>query len=88
MIIFIILRILDIITTLLNIKLYGGWEVELNPTMKWIGSKGLFIPYQILMIILSILIIERLRFKKVIYISLSIISLFAVFINLFCLVNY
>jgi uncharacterized membrane protein len=88
MIIFIILRILDIITTLLNIKLYGGWEVELNPTMKWIGSRGLFIPYQIIVVILAVLIIERLRFKKVIYISLSIISLFAVLINLFCLVNY
>lgn len=88
MIIFIILRILDIITTLLNIKLYGSWEVELNPTMKWIGSRGLFIPYQIIVVILAVLIIERLRFKKVIYISLSIISLFAVLINLFCLVNY
>jgi len=85
MIIFIILRILDVITTILNIYKYGGWEVELNPTMRWIGSKGLFIPYQILVVILSVLVINRFKYKEVVYFGLSIISLIAVVINIYCL---
>jgi hypothetical protein len=85
MIIFIILRILDVITTILNIRKYGGWEVELNPTMRWIGSKGLFIPYQIVVVILSVLVINRFKYKEVVYFGLSIISLIAVVINVYCL---
>ena len=85
MIIFIILRILDVITTILNIRKYGGWEVELNPTMRWIGSKGLFIPYQILVVILSVLVINRFKYKEVVYFGLSIISFIAVVINIYCL---
>mgnify|MGYP007068313147 CR=1 FL=1 len=85
MIIFIILRILDVITTILNIYKYGGWEVELNPIIRWIGSKGLFIPYQILVVILSVLVINRFKYKEVAYFGLSIISLIAVVINIYCL---
>ena len=85
MIIFIILRILDVITTLLNIRKYGGWEVELNPTMKWIGERGLFIPYQIVMIVFVSLIVSRFKYRKIVYGFLSALSILAVSINLYCL---
>lgn len=85
MIIFIITRLLDIITTLLNINKYGGWEVELNPTMKWIGSKGLFIPYQIMIVFFAVLIINRFKYRNIVYGCLSFISLMAIAINIYCL---
>lgn len=85
MIIFILFRILDVITTLLNIQKYGGWEVELNPTMKWVGERGLFIPYQIVMIIFISLIVSRFKYKKYVYAFLSGLSILAVSINLYCL---
>lgn len=88
MIFFILTRILDVITTLLNIQRYGGWEVELNPIVKYIGSNGLFIPYQLVVVVLSIFIIEKMRYKSIIYRVFSFMSLIAIFINLFCLVNY
>jgi len=85
MILLIITRILDVITTILNINKYGGWGVELNPTMRWIGEKGLFIPYQILALILVILTTERLKHKKTIYRVFSILSLVTIIINVYCL---
>lgn len=85
MIIFIILRILDTVTTLLNVQKYGGWGVELNPWMEKIGNKGLFIPYQIFITVFGIIIIERSRFKKQIYIALCLVSLIAVLVNSYCL---
>lgn len=85
MTIFITLRIIDVITTLLNIQKYGGWEVELNPTMKWIGERGLFIHYQIIMIVLVSLIVSRFNFKNIVFGFLSALSILAVSINIYCL---
>ena len=87
MIIFIVTRLLDIITTLLNINKYGGWEVELNPLVRNIGSNGIysFVAYQFTIIILAIVLVERFRIKNLVYISFSIISMIAVAINIWCL---
>lgn len=86
MIIFIISRILDIITTLFNIEKYGGWEVELNPYTRWLGNQGIFFPYQILITILAVLIINKFRYQKAIYGGLALISFTAVIINIYCLI--
>lgn len=83
MIIFIITRILDVFTTYLNVNNFG-WDVESNPSLRYLGNNGLFIPYQILITILGIIVVEHCKFKKQIYIALSIISLIAVCINIYC----
>ena len=83
MIIFIITRILDVFTTLLNVNNFG-WDVEINPWLRNLGEKGLFIPYQIGLTLFAILITNRSKFKKQIYLTLSIISLIAVCINTYC----
>lgn len=85
MIIFIITRILDIVTTLLNVNNFG-WDVELNPWVRILGNKGLFVPYQIGLTLFTIFITNKSRFKKQIYITLSIISLLAVCINTYCFI--
>jgi len=86
MIIFIITRLLDVITTLLNIQKYGGWEVELNPTMRWIGTRGLFIPYQIVMLLGTTLIVSQfVKHKNLVFGIFSFISMIAVAINIYCL---
>lgn len=85
MVTFIVLRLLDTFTTILNVSKYGGWEVELNPYMRWIGSAGLFIPYQLLITCLAVLILNRFKYKKVVYTVMSVISLIVVLVNIYCL---
>ncbi len=83
-ILFIITRILDMISTLLNIK-GNDWSVELNPIVRYIGTRGLFIPYQLALIVITISLVSKIRFKRAFYISFSVISLIAVAINLYSL---
>lgn len=85
MILLIFTRILDVITTLLNVQKYGGWDVELNPTMRYFGTRGLFIPYQIIALTIVILIVERTKHKDFYYCFLSILSITVVAINIYCL---
>jgi len=86
MIILIITRLLDIFTTYLNINKWGI-EVEGNPIIRKIMEQGFFIPYQMVFIGIIILIAEHLpKYKRIIYISISCISLIAVIINLFCFI--
>ena len=87
MIFFIITRLLDIITTLLNIQKYGNWEVEMNPFVRQIGNNGIysFLAYQFGVMIFAILLVDRFRFKDLVFIPLSIITMFSVFINIYCL---
>lgn len=83
MIIFITLRILDVITTFLNVNNFG-WDIESNPWMKFIGEKGLFIPYQIGITVIALYFIEKSKYKKQMYSVLSLISIIAVLINSYC----
>jgi hypothetical protein len=86
MIILIITRLLDIFTTYLNINKWGI-EVEGNPIVRKIMEHGLFLPYQLCFIGIVILIAEHLpKYKRIIYISISCISLLAVVNNLFCFI--
>jgi putative exporter of polyketide antibiotics len=84
MIILIIARILDIVTTLINTNKWG-YSVEGNFIMRQIIEKGLFIPYQMFMIGFIILIAEIIpKYKRIIYISVSVLSLITSVNNLFC----
>jgi len=83
MIIFIILRILDCITTLLNINNWG-WDIESNPVIRKVGEMGLFIPYQILITLGLVLLVKNFKYQKIVYAGLSILSLIAVLINSYC----
>ena len=87
MIIFIITRILDVVTTLLNIQKYGTWDVEMNPLVKSIGEQGIysFMAYQFTVIILAMVIVDRFKYKKFVFGTFSIISMLAVAINIYCL---
>ena len=87
MIIFIITRILDVVTTLLNIQKYGTWDVEMNPLMKHIGEQGIypFMAYQLLVVILAVVVIDRFKYKNFVFGVFSIISMIAVAINIYCL---
>lgn len=84
MIILIITRILDLITTLLNTNKWG-WDVECNPLMYEVGKRGLIIPYQILILVVIISIAELIpKYRKTIYVSMSTISLVVATSNLLC----
>jgi hypothetical protein len=81
---FILTRILDVLTTLLNTNKYGA-SVEGNPLMEQIMIRGLFIPYQIFMTGMFILLAEAVpKYKKISYFSMSLLSLFFILSNLFC----
>jgi len=84
MIILILARILDIWSTYININKWGI-DVESNPIVREIIKRGLFIPYQMSCIGIIILIAEHLpKYKRIIYISISCVSLVAFINNLFC----
>lgn len=84
MILLIVTRLLDIFSTLININKWGI-EVEGNPIILAILEKGLFVPYQMFFLGLIILIAEALpKYKRIIYVAMSCISLIAVINNLFC----
>jgi hypothetical protein len=86
MILLIFTRILDLITTLLNTNKWG-WEVEGNPVVQQIGIRGLFIPYQLFSVGVIIIVAELLpRYKRIIYVSMSSISLIVAGSNLFCFI--
>ena len=81
---FIIARMLDILSTLININKWGS-SVEGNPLMRQVFEKGLFLPYQIFITTFIILLVEPwIKYKKIIYISLSILSLLVFVSNLLC----
>lgn len=84
---FIITRLLDMITTLLNIKKYGNWEVEMNPFVRQIGNNGIytFLAYQFGVMIFAILLVDRFKYKDLVFIPLSIITMVSVVINIYCL---
>lgn len=86
-ILFIITRLLDMVTTLLNIYKYGGWEVEMNPLVRSIGEKGIyyFMAYQLLVIILALVIVDKFKYENFVFGTFSIISTIAVVINIWCL---
>lgn len=83
MTIFIITRLLDMVTTLLNVNNYG-WDIEGNPLVRSIGEKGLFIPYELAILIITIIAINRFKYKDIVYLVFSGISMVAVIINLYC----
>ena len=86
MLILIILRTLDVITNLLNINKWG-LGVEGNPVMRMVMENGLFIPYQAFLTGLIIVIAELLsKYRRIIYLSISSISLLAVVNNLACFI--
>lgn len=81
---FILLRILDVVTTLLNINKWGI-GVEGNPLMRGVMGEGLFIPYQVLMTGTIIIVAESLlKYRRIIYVGLSVLSLFIAVNNLCC----
>lgn len=84
---FLTLRILDIITTLLNVQKYGNWDVELNPIMRYFGSQGIYavIGYQMLVTLFAVLVISRFRFGKLVFGGFIAISTLAIIINVWCL---
>lgn len=82
---FILTRILDVITTLLNVNNYG-WDIESNPLIRTIGRTGMFIPWQIAITVFIILLISTFRFKKVVYRVLSILGFITIGINLYCFI--
>jgi len=84
MILLILARLADIYTTLLNVNKWG-WDVEGNPLMMKIGQRGLFFPYQLFVLGFCIVIAEQIpKYKRIIYVSVSAISLLASASNLFC----
>jgi len=84
MIIFIIARMLDILSTLVNIKKWG-YSVEGNPLVRQIFEKGLFIPYQMFVAGFIILLAELLpKYRRIIYVGISALSLIVCISNLFC----
>lgn len=84
MIILIITRLLDIFTTYLNINKWGT-GVEGNPIVREVMDKVFFIPYQMFFLGVIILVAEQLpKYKRIIYISISCLSLLAIINNLFC----
>lgn len=86
MIILIITRLLDILTTYINIQKWGT-SVEGNPIVREVIERGFFIPYQMFFVGIVILITEHLpKYKRIIYISISCISLIVFINNLFCFI--
>ena len=84
MIILIIARLLDIITTLLNVNKWG-WGVEGNPIVRWTAEQGYFFYYQSMLVLIVIFIAEAIpKYRQIIYISVSCLSLIAMINNLFC----
>jgi hypothetical protein len=86
MAILILTRLLDIFTTYLNINKWGI-DVEGNPIVRKIMEQGYFIPYQLCFIGIVILIAERIpKYRRIIYLSISSVSLLAIINNLFCFI--
>jgi len=84
MLIFILSRVLDIVSTLINTHKWGI-GVEGNPFVLEIMEKGLFIPYQFLMISVVIVIAEVFpRYKQIIYTVMATLNLLVFFNNLGC----
>lgn len=84
MILLILTRLLDIISTLLNVNKWG-WDVEGNPAVRKIGEQGYFLYYQAFVTIFIILIAELCpKYKRIIYVSVSVLSLLASISNLYC----
>lgn len=84
MIVLILARLLDAISTLLNVNQWG-WDVEGNPLMRTIGERGLFIPYQLFITGIIIVIAELIpRYRRIVYLSVSSLSLLAILTNLYC----
>lgn len=87
MILFIFSRILDVISTYLNTKKYG-WGVEGNILMQKVGEKGFFLPYQILMVILVILLLRHVpeKIRNSVYCILSVFSILVAISNFYCFI--
>ncbi len=87
MIFFIITRLLDIITTLLNIQKYGNWEVEMNPFVRQIGNNGIypFLAYQFGVMIFAMVLVDKFKYKDLVFNSLSFVTMISVVINIYCL---
>jgi hypothetical protein len=74
-------RILDVFTTYLNVNKWG-WDVEGNIFMRNLGESGWFIPYQIIVVLFLIILLERLpKWKGIIYKVLTIMSLLVAISN-------
>ena len=86
MIVLLITRLLDMFTTYLNINKWG-YGVEGNPLIRELMERGLFIPGQFFMIGLITVLAEALpKYKRIIYVSISSLSLVAVAINTYCFI--
>jgi hypothetical protein len=84
MLLLLITRFLDVFTTYLNTKKWGI-GVEGNPFMLVLMERNLFWIYQGIMFLVIVLIAELLpKYRKIIYVSLSILSLMVAISNLFC----
>ena len=82
MIIFIITRILDVITTYMNIFKWGNTEG--NPFMRILIDKHLLIPYQFMITLAIIWLLEIFpKYKNIIYISLSILGILTIIVNIY-----
>lgn len=86
MLILIITRFLDIFTTYLNINKWGI-DVEGNPLVRKIMEQGYFLSYQMVVLGIIIVVAELIpKYKRIIYISTSTLSLLAVIINTYCFI--
>lgn len=84
MLLLLITRFLDVFTTYLNTKKWGI-GVEGNPFMLVLMERNLFWIYQGIIFLVIVLIAELLpKYRKIIYVSLSILSLMVAISNLFC----
>jgi hypothetical protein len=81
----IITRILDITTTLIDVNEFGI-EMEGNPIIRKTLESNVFILYQIFMLGIIILIagMFKKKYRKIIYIIISILGLLASASNLYC----
>jgi len=81
----IITRILDITTTLIDVNEFGI-EMEGNPIIRKTLELGLFIPYQIFMLIVIVLVagMFKKKYRKIIYLIISILGLLSSILNLYC----
>jgi len=82
-IIFIVLRVLDAISTLLSTNEFG-FDLETNPVSRFWLERGLFLPYQILVLVVSCLFFVKLKNNKPIGVGLilfNIVTAFVVTIN-------
>jgi hypothetical protein len=81
----IITRILDITTTLIDVNEFGI-EMEGNPIIRKTLELNLFIPYQIFMLIVIVLVagMFQKKYRKIIYLIISILGLLGSILNLYC----